>query len=145
MTNQELAQALKDLHAYLVIAGYDPTHAARYPKIAAAIEKLPEPVEQMRREGRLQEIPQVGKLIQTYIKELLDTGTCSKIKDFEHETPYSVVELTRVKGIGPLKAKVLFDMAKIKNLKELKEAEAVGSLVGIPGVTAAILKAIQQM
>ncbi len=119
---------MRDLRDYLIIAGYEESHAARYSHIAHSIEAMPEPVEQMRREGRLKEIPQVGKLIQLYIKEILDTGVCSKQKDWEGHTPYSVIEMLRVPGLGPRTARVLFEAFGLKSLAELKYANGVGQL-----------------
>lgn len=57
MTNGELAVKLRELRDFLIIAGYEESHATRYTTIARTIEKMPESVEQMRREHRLTEIP----------------------------------------------------------------------------------------
>jgi len=126
MTNAELAQKLRDLRDFLIIAGYDEGHAVRYTHIARAIEHMTEPVEQMRREGRLTEIPQVGKLIQLYIKEILDTGVSSKQKEWEPQAPFSTVEMCRVPGLGPKTAKLLWEGFHVKTLAELKERNATG-------------------
>ena len=128
MDNAELAQRLRDLRDFLIIAGYDESHATRYTHIARTIEKLPEPVEQMRREGRLTDIPQVGKLIALYIKEILDTGVSSKQKEWESQAPFSVVEMCRVPGLGPKTAKLLYEGCQIKSLSELKTRVSEGAL-----------------
>ena len=126
MENAELAQKLRDLRDFLIIAGYDESHAVRYTHIARTIERLPEPVEQMRREGRLTEIPQVGKLIALYIKEILDTGVSSKQKEWEAQAPFTVVEMCRVPGLGPKTAKLLWEGFQVKDLTELKRRTATG-------------------
>jgi DNA polymerase (family X) len=128
MTNSEIAQKLRDLRDFLIIAGYEESHATRYTHIARTIEKMPESVEQMRREARLTEIPQVGKLIAMYIRELIDTGTCSKIRDWESTAPYTVIEMCRVPGLGPRTAHVLFEGYGIKSLAELQQAVREGKL-----------------
>lgn len=144
MTNKELADKLRDLYAYLVIVGYDPSHATRYPQIARSIEKLSEPVEVLLKEKRLEEIPKVGKLIAMYIRELMETGTCSKIKDFEYVAPFSVSELTHVPGIGPMKAKLIFELFGAKSFTELKELAVSGKLQGVPGITPAMVNYLTQ-
>jgi DNA polymerase (family 10) len=106
----------------LIIAGYEESYASRYTHIARYIENMPESAEQMRREFRLREIPQVGKLVQTYIKEIIDTGACSKQRDWEQFAPYSTVEMCRVPGLGPRTAQMLFGRFGIKSLAELKQA-----------------------
>lgn len=143
MTNDQLAQALRDLRDFLIIAGYEEGHATRYGHIARAIEKLPEPVLKMRREGRLKEIPGVGPTIQVYIKELLEDGVTSKQRDWESSAPWSVVEMVRVPGLGAKTARTIFNLRGVKSLAELKEAEAAGLLDDVPGVGPALRETIR--
>jgi len=134
MTNTELASKLRDLRDFLIIAGYEESHATRYTQIARFIEKLPEPVEEMRREGRLRDIPQVGPLIATYIKEILDTGVSSKQKDWESQAPLSVLELVRVPGLGAKTARRLFLEFGIDSVAALKYALDNGALDDAEGI-----------
>lgn len=144
MTNEQLAQALRDLRDFLIIAGYEEGHATRYSHIARAIEKWPEPVEKTRREGRLKEIPGVGPTIQVYIKELLEEGVTSKQRDWESSAPWSVIEMVRVPGLGAKTARTIFGLTGAKSLAELKEAERTGHLDDVPGVGPALKEAIRQ-
>lgn len=134
MTNEELADALRDLRDFLIIAGYEESHATRYTLIARHIEKLPESVEQMKREARLDEIPGVGKLVKLYIKELLETGTCSKIKEWESQAPLTVLDLVRIPGVGAKTARMLFANHGIFSLEALRLALDEGKLNGVPGI-----------
>lgn len=134
MTNPELAQKLKDLQSFLIIAGYEESHATRYTQIARYIEKMPESVEEMRREGRLNEIPGVGKLIQTYIKEILEDGVSSKQREWEEFAPITVLELVRVPGLGPKTAQTLFQAHGIDSRAKLREAQEAGILEHVTGV-----------
>lgn len=134
MTNLELADALRDLRDFLIIAGYEESHATRYTMIARSIEKMPESVEQMKREGRLDEIPGVGKLIKLYIKEFLETGTCSKIKEWESQAPLTVLDLVRIPGIGAKTARMLFANYGIFSLQALRLALDEGRLNDAPGI-----------
>lgn len=143
MTNEELAQALRDLRDFLIIAGYEESHATRYSHISRAIAKWPEPVEKLRREGRLKEIPGVGPLIQLYIKEILDDGVSSKQREWESAAPWSVVEMTKVPGLGAKTARTLFHALGVKSLAELKVAESEGRLSDVQGIGPAICRAIQ--
>lgn len=143
MTNAELANYLRDLRDFLIIAGYEESHATRYTQIARTIEKMPESAELMMREGRLTEIPQVGKLIAQYIREFMLDGKSSKQIEWENEAPWSVVTMTRVPGLGAKTARRFFQEVGAKSLDELKAAAAAGKLdqmVGIgPKMRAAIL------
>lgn len=134
MTNSELAQELRDLRDFLIIAGYEESHATRYTLIARSIEKLPEPIQTLKNEGRLDEIPGVGKLIKLYIKEYLETGTCSKRAEWASQAPASVLELVRIPGVGAKTARFLFQNYGIQSLETLKTAIEEGKLKDAPGI-----------
>ena len=144
MTNAELAEALRNLRDFLIIAGYEEGHATRYTHIARSIEKWPEPILNLRREGRLKEIPGVGPTIQTYIKEILDEGVSSKQRDWESSAPISVLEMLRVPGLGARTARMIFGLTGVTNLAQLQEAERAGRLDEIPGVGPALREKIRE-
>lgn len=143
MTNAELAQKLRDLRDFLIIAGYEEGHATRYGHIARAIDQMSEPVEELRRTGRLREIPGVGPTIQLYIKEILDQGWCSKQKDWESQAPVTVVELTRIPGLGPRIARDMYFGYGVDSLAKLKVAADAGVLEHFHGVSPALSEAIR--
>lgn len=134
MTNSELANELRDLRDFLIIAGYEESHATRYTQIARSIEKLPEDVNTLKQEGRLDEIPGVGKLIKLYIKEYLETGTCSKRAEWASEAPDSVLELVRIPGVGAKTARLLYRNFGVYSLESLKLAIDEGKLSNAPGI-----------
>ena len=143
MSNAQVAQSLRDLRDFLIIAGYEEGHATRYTHIARTIEKLPEDVTLLRREGRLKEIPGVGPTIQTYLKELLDEGVTSKQKEWENSTPITVLEMLRVPGMGARTARLVFGLTGVTSLAELQEAEREGRLDEIPGLGPALRERIR--
>ncbi|MBC8066152.1 MAG: hypothetical protein H7Y17_15070 [Chlorobia bacterium] len=134
MTNAELAQELRDLRDFLIIAGYEESHATRYTLIARSIEKMPESISMLKDEGRLDEIPGVGKLIKLYIREYLETGTCSKRAEWASEAPDSVLELVRIPGVGAKTARFLFQNYGVHSLESLKVAIEEGKLKDAPGI-----------
>ena len=134
MTNKELAVHLRELQAFLVIAGYDETHARRYMHISHEIESMNEDINDLRREGRLQEIMGVGPSVATYLKEILDDGKSSKQEEWEKVVPFSVVQLLRISGLGMKTAQRLVHEFHIQSLVELKEAIDSGRLKGATGI-----------
>jgi DNA polymerase (family 10) len=134
MTNQELAQKLKDLRDFLIIAGYPEGHATRYTHIARHIEKMAEPVTDLAAEGRLAEIPGVGALVKQYIKEILETGVSSKQTEFEKDAPISVLELVRIPGLGAKTARRLFQEFGITSQADLKTALEANVFIDVSGI-----------
>ena len=142
MTNSELADRLRDLRDFLIIAGYEESHATRYTQIARYIEKMPESVEDVNREHRFTEIPGVGKLVAQYIREIMDDGISSKQKEWEEFAPISVLELVRIPGLGPKTARKMFQEYGIDGLQNLKRAYESGVLQEIQGVGPKLVESI---
>lgn len=143
MTNSELAEKLRDLRDFLIIAGYEESHATRYTQIARYIEKLGEPIEEIMKTRRLNEIPGVGKLIAQYISEIVESGVSSKQKEWESQAPISVLELVRIPGLGPKTARKLFQEYGVDSFAKLKQADEAGILQEVQGVGPKLIQAIR--
>ncbi len=135
--NDALARRLQDLHDLLVIGGYPPDHAARYPKLAYAISRFPEPVERVADDGRLRSIPGIGPTVERIVDELMRTGDCAKMRepsDGYVPPPRTVLELTAVPGLGPRLARTLHHEYGIDSRAALMEAADAGLLATVPGI-----------
>lgn len=132
--NDEIGRRLKELGEFLVIGGYEESHAARYPKLAHAVSRYPESVVRMHREGRLREIPGIGETIAGIVGEFLDTGTCRKLEEWAEHTPKSVMQLTAIPGLGAKTVKALFHDYGVFDLATLKAALEAGRLDGVKGL-----------
>jgi len=89
-----------------------------YRKAASIISKLPE---RLQSGEEAQKLDGVGKQIAKKIDEFISTGKLQKIEKIRNDdSSTSINELTRVAGIGPAKARELFD-AGITSVEELKK------------------------
>lgn len=135
--NDEIGERLKELHDLLVIGGYPPDHAARYPKLAYAISRHPESIDELYATGRLTEIPGIAKTVAGILGELISTGDCAKTRepsDGYLPPPRSVLELTAIPGLGAKTARALYAERGISSLAELQDAVKSGALAGFPGL-----------
>ena len=55
--NDKIADQIKGMGDYLIICGYDESHAKQYGRVAYTISRFPESVIQLYQEGRLNKIP----------------------------------------------------------------------------------------
>ena len=140
--NDEMGERLKRLAEFLVVGGYPEGHAARYPKLAHLISRYPEPVSELAADGRLDKLPGVGEIVGNIIREFLQTGTCTKWREWKQHTPESVLEMTAIPGLGPKMVRVLYAEHGLSDLESLQAALAAGKLEGIPGLGPKTLKAI---
>ena len=136
--NDEIAAKLKELADYLVIGGYEESHAARYPKLAYVISRHPESILQIHAQGRLGEIPGVGGTIAAIIGEMIETGTCRKmeapIQEGSTNPPRTVLEMTAIPRFGAKMARTLYQEYGIDSLETLKSALDAGLLDTVPGM-----------
>jgi len=124
MRNQELAKIFYEIADYLEMEGIAFKPYA-YRKAAIILETLQEDVKEIYKKGgakALEEIPGVGKNIALKIEEYLKTGKIKYYQELRKKTPIDFEGLTAVEGIGPKKAKILYQKLGIRNLKDLERA-----------------------
>ena len=124
MKNQEIAKIFYEIADYLEMeeVAFKPY---AYQKAAITLETLEEDVEEIYKRGGLEalmEIPGVGESIALKIEEYLKTGKIKYYEEFKKKTPVNLEELMAVEGMGPKKAKALYQKLRIRNLKDLERA-----------------------
>ena len=93
-----------------------------YRKAAHTVENLSEDIEDIRKEGRLQELPGIGAKIAKKIEEIVDTGgSLEYLENLKKEFPVDYDALIAVEGLGPKSIKQLYNELGIKNLDDLEK------------------------
>ena len=133
MKNQEVADILDEIADILEIEGVDWKPRA-YRNAALNIRSLSDDIEDLNKKGSLDSIPCVGENIAKKIKEYLDTGKLLYLDKLKKEIPEAVEMLMKIQGIGPKKAKLLYDKLKISSLADLEKAIKQGKLENIKGM-----------
>lgn len=124
MKNQEIAKILYNIAKYLEMDGVAFKPYA-YEKAANSLEALEKDVGEIYNKGGLKalmEIPGVGKNISDHIEEYLKSGKIKTYEQLKKKLPLNIDELVLVEGMGPRKAKILYQKLGIKNLKDLEKA-----------------------
>jgi DNA polymerase (family 10) len=135
--NDEIGEKLKELHDLLVIGGYPPDHAARYPKLAYTLSRHPESVADLHAQKRLREIPGVAKIVEGILGELIETGDCAKAREPSEgyePPPRTVLELTAIPGLGARTVRILYAEHGITSLSACRDALQDGTLPPVPGL-----------
>ena len=93
-----------------------------YREAARVIRQSPVSVAELARAGRATELPGIGKTLQEKIVALLDTGEIPSAAKLKAKFPASLVEVTRIPGLGAKTARRLYDELGVSNLDDLREA-----------------------
>jgi len=93
-----------------------------YRRAARSIESLEVDISQLAAEGKLEEIPGVGKSVAKKIEEILRTGELQFLKKLRAQIPEGLLGLLSVPDVGPKTAMALYKELGIANLDQLKQA-----------------------
>jgi DNA polymerase (family 10) len=149
MTNAEIAAALEELGVLYELDGAVKYRVLAYSAAAKAIRESPLSVAELAATGRATEIPGVGKTLAEKIDALLATGEIPAAAKLKEKFPPTLIEVTRVPGVGAKTAKLLFEelgVASLEDLKAAAEAERVREVKGLgPKAEGNVLAALERL
>ncbi|AEG60697.1 DNA polymerase/3'-5' exonuclease PolX [Desulforamulus ruminis] len=122
MQNIEVAWIFVELADLLELKGEDFFKIRAYRRAARAIANLDTPLEELKQRGLVGKIPGIGKAIEAKIKEIIETGKLSKHQELLREIPPGVLEIKKLPGIGPNRARILHRELGVTGLDELAQA-----------------------
>src|SRR5512135_2293632 len=133
MKNQQIANIFNEIAELLELKGENIFRIRAYRRAAQNIDGLSRDVASFTNE-ELAAIPGIGKDLIAKIREYLEKGAIAKHEELKKEIPAGVLDLLRVPGLGPKKAKQFYETLKIQSVDELETAIRDGRLSGLPGV-----------
>jgi DNA polymerase (family 10) len=145
-TNSEIAAALDELGDLYELDGAIIHRVVAYRNAAKAVRDAPVSVTALAREGRATELPGVGGIIQEKVLALADEGAIPAAVKLRAKFPTGLLEITRLPGLGPKRARRLYEELSIDSLDALQDAAAaqqIRKLKGFgPKAEESILKAV---
>ena len=146
-TNTEIAAALDELGDLTELDGAAIYRTNAYRNAAKAVRDSPVSVLGLARQGRATEVPGIGATIQEKIIALADEGAIPATVKLRAKFPPGVIEMTHLPGLGPKRARRLFEELGIDSLDALRaaaEGQRVRSLKGFgPKAEEAILASLR--
>ena len=134
MNNRELAETFTLIANLLEIKGEVIYVTLAYRKAAENLTTLARDANEYWKEGKLKEIPGVGKAIAEKIDELLRTGKLEFLEKLKEEIPPGLADWLQVPGLGPKKVAMIWKELGITTLAELADAARGGKLRTLPGM-----------
>lgn len=134
MENPDIARVLSDVADLLEIQGANPFRVRAYRNAVHTVEDETTPLRARVEAGEaLTELPGIGKDISQHITELVGTGKLALLEELGREIPLSLVELTRIPGLGPKKVKKLWRELGVQTVEQLETAIRAGRLLTLEG------------
>ncbi|HEY3414130.1 MAG TPA: helix-hairpin-helix domain-containing protein [Armatimonadota bacterium] len=133
MNNKQIAESLERIADLLVILGESDFRANAYRNAARRIENLTEPAGDLYARGKLTSIPGIGKGIEETIGELVRDARSDTMEQLNSQVPPGLLDVLRVPGLGPKRARALHLALGISTLADLEKAAKSGALASVPG------------
>src|SRR5690348_2368891 len=108
-TNSEIAAALDELGDLYELDGAVIHRIVAYRNAAKAVRDAPISITALAREGRATELAGIGAIIQEKVMSLAETGEIPALVKLRAKFPPGLIEMTRLPGLGPKRARRLFE------------------------------------
>jgi DNA polymerase (family 10) len=121
-TNTQIAAALDELGDLSELDGAIIHRVVAYRSAAKTVRDAPVSVAALARAGRAVELPGIGRTIQEKVLALADQGEIPAALKLRSKFPPGLIEITRLPGLGPKRARRLFEELGIDSLDSLRAA-----------------------
>ena len=144
MVNAQLAEAFARIADLLEIDGADAFRVNSYRRASRTLEACSEDIAELAKQGRLTELPGVGKGTAGRIEQYLATGHIDVLSELEAKLPAGLPALLNIPGMGPKKVALAHRELGVAGLDDLKRAIESGALAGLPGLGETSVKKIAE-
>jgi DNA polymerase (family 10) len=135
MINERIVQIFEEIGDMLEILGENVFRVRAYQRAAEVIRGLSDLEEMHKKDDKaIEGLPGIGKDLHAKIIEIITTGECEMHARLLKQVGPGMLDMLRIRGIGPKKVKLFRDQLGITNLEQLKSAAESGALATLPGM-----------
>jgi DNA polymerase (family 10) len=132
-TNAQIAAAFEELADLYELDGAVQYRVIAYRTAAKTARDSSVSVMQLTRDGRVTELPGIGKTLEEKLVALDETGDIPASVKLRAKFPAGLLEVMRLPGFGPKRARRLYDELEIDSLDALRAAAEAGQIRGLKG------------
>ena len=118
MNNDTIADNFSLLAKLMDIHGENPFKSKSYANAAFQLDKLTVPLATLS-PHQINGLKGIGETIGTKIVEQIETGELKLLNEYLSKTPPGILDMLRIKGIGPKKIATIWKELEIESLGEL--------------------------
>ncbi|KAA0225782.1 DNA polymerase/3'-5' exonuclease PolX [candidate division KSB1 bacterium] len=149
MDKKQVIEILEEIGTLLELKGENPFKTRAYENAARALRGVSEDLNELVASNRLRGIKGIGEAISEKITTLVTTGTLKYYEELRRSFPPGIMELLRIPGLGPKKAKKLLDDLGVASIDDLEKACKENRVAKLEGFSAKsqqnLLDGIQQI
>ena len=132
-TKSQIVTVLEQVAVLLELDGANRFRVISYQNASRTLASLEESLLEVVMEGRLTEIKGIGKGIGGLITEAVLEGTWGGLSELYDKIPSGLIEMIGIPGLGPKRAKTLYDKLGIDSVDSLRKACEEGFIAPLSG------------
>ena len=144
MINMEVARVFERIADLLEIDGADRFRINSYRRAARTLEDTADDIAELAAEGRLTDLPGIGKGTAGRIQQFIDTGRVDVLAELEAKLPPHLPDLLEIPGMGPKKVALVHQELGVTGVEDLKKVIASGEMAELPGLGTTSVKRIAE-
>lgn len=135
MINDRIVQIFEEIGDMLEILGENVFRVRAYHRAAEVVRGLSD-LEKMHKDNdkTIENLPGIGKDLHAKIIEIIETGESEMHARLLKQVGPGLLDMLRIRGIGPKKVKLFRDQLGIVSLEQLRSAADSGALATLPGM-----------
>lgn len=130
---QTIVTALEEIALLLELSGATTFRVVAYQNGARAVQDFDGDLFEALESGELAKVHGIGKSLLEQIEALLRTGESPALLRLRDEVPAGMRELVKIPGLGPKKARKLYEALGVESLSELEQACSENRVAKLPG------------
>jgi DNA polymerase (family 10) len=137
-TNAEIAAAFDELGDLYELDGAVSYRVIAYRTAAKAVRDASVSVMALTRDGRVTELPGIGKTLEEKLRALDETGDIPAAQKLRAKFPAGLIAVMHLPGFGPKRARLLYEELQVDSLEKLREAAEAGQIRTLRGFGAKV-------
>ncbi len=133
MDKAQVSTVLEEIGTLLELKGENPFKSRAYHNASRIIAGLDQDLDALVKEQKLTTIKGIGEAISEKISTLWTTGRLPYLEELQKGMPAGLMDMIRIQGVGPKRAKILYDKLKIKDIPGLEKAAKDGRIAKLEG------------
>jgi DNA polymerase (family 10) len=138
LTNAQIAAAFEELADLYELDGAVQYRVIAYRNAARTVRDSAVSVAALAREGKVTELPNIGKTLEEKLIALDETGDIPAAQKLRAKLPVGLVSVMHLPGFGPKRARRLYDELGVDSLDALRAAAEAGQIRGLRGFGAKV-------
>src|SRR5882672_6097070 len=133
MDKSQVATVLEEIGTLLELKGENPFKSRAYHNASRIIAGLDQDLDSLVREKKLTTIKGIGEGLSETITTFVTSGHSPYYEELHKSLPSGLLDIIRIQGVGPKRAKILYDKLKIKDIPGLEKACRDGRIAKLEG------------